>query len=201
VSGRPCSACADARRPELDAAIAAGESFRAIARQYAPLSRDAIRRHRPHVGTALVLAAERREENLGDSLLVEMRTLQTRTLNLLDDAEKAEDGRLRAVAISQVRENVSFLSKLLAELNPAEGQDARSLAEQLKRAKAEQVSINVVPLYQMMDGQNSPHEALEKLVKDGYLTQDVADEAMRRKRDEAEPRRKALKEAALDVSS
>jgi hypothetical protein len=186
VSGRPCSACSDARRPELDAAIAAGESFRAIARQYAPLSRDAIRRHRPHVGTAIVLAAERREENLGDSLLTEMRTLQTRTLNLLDDAEKAEDGRLRAVAISQVRENVALFVKLTAALNPAEGGDARSLAEQLARARAEQVSINVVPLYQMLSGQISPHDALEKLVAWGYLTQDEAESAMRRKR-EAEP--------------
>jgi hypothetical protein len=111
-----------------------------------------------------------------------MRTLQTRTLNLLDDAEKAEDGRLRAVAISQVRENVSFLSKLLAALNPAEG-DARSLAEQLKRAKAEQLSICIVDRDAMLDGKISPPEALERLVEGGWLSQDVAEEAMRRKRE------------------
>jgi hypothetical protein len=44
----------------------------------------------------------------------------------------------------------------------------------------------------LLDGKVSPHEALEKLVALGYLTQDIADEAMRRKRDEAEPRLKAL---------
>ena len=137
-------------------------------------------------------AAERREEDLGDRLLVEMRALQARTLKLLDDAEKDEDGRLRAVAISQVRENIALFCKLTAELNPAEGQDARSLAEQLKRARAEQLTINVVDLYAMRDGKISPHESLQRLVEDGYLTQDVADEAMRRKRDEAGLPRKAL---------
>lgn len=194
MSGRSCSACADARRPELDAAIATGESFRAIARRFAPLSRDAIRRHRAHVGTAIVLAAKRREENLGDSLLGEMRTLQARTLKLLDDAERAEDGRLRAVAISQVRENVALFFKLTADLKPPP-------TTVTAWAAAERgLTVNITPLHWMMDGYITPHEALVRLVEQGYLTQNEAETAMLRHQ-EAEKPLKALGSAKQESAA
>jgi hypothetical protein len=66
-----------------------------------------------------VRAAAREGERLDESLLGQMRSLQARTLSLLDDAEASQDGRLRAVAISQVRENVLLLAKMTGELNEA----------------------------------------------------------------------------------
>lgn len=112
---RTCSICTSARRPEIELAMAAGRTYRDTAERYGT-SKSALERHRPHVGRAIVKAAERREENFGDSLLDQMRSLQARTLKLLDDAEKDEDGRLRAVAIVQVRENLTLLSRLTGEL-------------------------------------------------------------------------------------
>lgn len=198
MSGRACSVCSRPDRPEIDAAIVTAESKRGIARRFA-VTPDAIERHaKAHLTAAIVKAQEVEDVANGDALLRQITDLQKRTLAILAGAEKDGDGRSALMAIHQARENVSFLSKLLAELNPAEGQDARRLAEQLARARAEQITISVVGLNQMLDGQISPHEALERLVRDGYLTQDIADEAMRRKR-EAESPRRALKEAALDA--
>lgn len=82
-------------------------------------------------------------------------------------------------------ENVSFLSKLLAELRPPPATAAAWAAAE------RQYTINVVPYELMMDSKIPPHEALLRLVEQGWMSQE-ADEAMRRKRDEAEPRLKAL---------
>jgi hypothetical protein len=117
VSGRPCASCSDPRRPELDEAIAAGESFRAISRRFAPLSRDAIRRHRPHVGQALVRAAERKGERLEESLLEKVERLEADARRL---GERAEcEGDLRC-ALAAVRELLDVV-KLMHELMPAAG--------------------------------------------------------------------------------
>ena len=188
---RVCTVCQRPDRPEIDRAIVAGEAKRGIARR-AAVSADAMERHaRLHLPAAIVKAQAAEDVANWDALLGQITDLQKRTLAILTAAENDGEGRAALAAIREARENVVFLSKLLADLNPADGQDARSLAEQLKRARAEQVTINVVPLYQMLSGQISPHDALEKLVVWGYLTKDEADEAMRRKR-EAEPRLKAL---------
>lgn len=113
-----CRTCKSPKRAEIDKAIVAGTSTRLLATRYGT-SQSAISRHRPHASASIVRAAAREGEKLDDSLLAQMRGLQARTLALLDDAEDSRDGRLRAVAISQVRENVQLLAKLTGELNEA----------------------------------------------------------------------------------
>jgi hypothetical protein len=54
MSGRVCSLCSRADRPEIDAAIVAAESKRGIARRFA-LSPDAVERHaKAHLPAAIV---------------------------------------------------------------------------------------------------------------------------------------------------
>ena len=106
------SACADARRPELDAALVAGEAFRAIARRFAPLSRDAIRRHRPHVGTALVRAADARRGEEDESLLDKVRALEADAHRLKKKAEEQDDVRAALVAVDKLLDVIRLMHEL-----------------------------------------------------------------------------------------
>jgi hypothetical protein len=110
-----CRTCRSPKRRAIDAALVAGTPSRDIAARFGT-SKSALARHRLHAAETVVKAAERREEDLGDGLLGQMRSVQARTLKLLDDAEKARDGRLRAAAIREVRENVLLLSRFTGEL-------------------------------------------------------------------------------------
>jgi hypothetical protein len=112
MSGRPCSTCADPRRLELDEAIAAGESFRAIARRFAPLSRDAIRRHRPHVGKALVKAAEARHDAEAETLLEKVERLEADARRLGEKAEAEGDLRAALVAVGKLLDVVKLMHEL-----------------------------------------------------------------------------------------
>jgi hypothetical protein len=114
MSGRPCSACGDARRPGLDAAIASGTSFRAIARQFAPLSRDAIRRHRPHVTKTIVKAAAARRSDEAETLLQKVERLEADARRLGEKAEAEGDLRAALVAVHQLLDVV----RLMHEMQP-----------------------------------------------------------------------------------
>ena len=72
---RTCTACTSNQRQEIDAAIIAGTSFRDIAGRFGT-SRSAIFRHKTHAAQAIVKAGERREEQVGDNLLDQMRRVQ-----------------------------------------------------------------------------------------------------------------------------
>lgn len=124
-----CEGCSSPHREEIDAALIAHTStFENLASRFGG-SKSAIARHQKHVAGAIVRAVARAVspppelaeiEAYEDRLLRQMRTLQGRSLSLLDDAEKEQDGRLRAVAIAQVRENIIVEAKLTRELVPGD---------------------------------------------------------------------------------
>lgn len=91
MSGRPCSACCDPRRPELDEALVRGDSLRDIAGRFGT-SKSALARHRPHVGTALVRAAERKGERFEESLLQKVERLEADARRLGGPRPKATCG-------------------------------------------------------------------------------------------------------------
>jgi hypothetical protein len=96
----------------LDAALVADESFRAISRRFAPLSRDAIRRHRPHVSKALVKAVETRHDDEAETLLQKVERLEADARRL---GEKAEaEGDLRAALVAN--RGLVEIVKLMAEM-------------------------------------------------------------------------------------
>jgi len=157
VSGRTCSACSDARRPELDALIVSGASLRDIAGRFGT-SKSALARHRPHVGKALVRAAERKGERREESLLEKVTRLEADARRLGETAEK--EGDIRA-ALAAIRELLDVV-KLMRELTPAptagairdaaermalrEGIDPNrllELAERIARDSAEEVLIEL----------------------------------------------------------
>ena len=101
------------QRPEIDGALVAGTSYRNIAERFGT-SLAAIFRHKLHAGQAIVKAAERREEQLGDNLLDEMSRAQRKAWELLGKAEADGDVRGAIVALREARECVATLGDMLS---------------------------------------------------------------------------------------
>ncbi len=166
MSGRTCSVCSHPDRAEVDAAIVAGQSFRVIARQFAPLSHDAIRRHRAHVGGALVRAAERKGERMEETLLSKVERLEADARRLGETAER--EGDIRA-ALAAVRELLDVV-KLLHELTPKPGPSPADV-QRVWEWWAEDLGISVDELVasceehariqaEILAGRTPPHTAL-----------------------------------------
>jgi hypothetical protein len=100
---RTCLACKSPDREKIDAALVAGESFRSISKRVS-ISPAGLLRHKAHVAKAIVKAADRREEQLGDNLYEGMKALNRRGLQLLDKLEEEKDHRGAVAALREVRE-------------------------------------------------------------------------------------------------
>ncbi len=101
----------------MEAALLTDEPLRDIARRYAT-SKDALARHRDsHIPPRLAKAQEAHEIAQADTLLDQVRSLQTRALSILDQAEGAGDLRTAVSAVREARATVELLAKLSGELD------------------------------------------------------------------------------------
>ena len=112
---RTCTICTHESRADIDAALVAETPYRHIAARYGT-STGALQRHREHLPNQLVKAREAEEVTQADTLLEQVRSLQTRALSILDRADKAGDLRTALGAIREARSNLELLAKLLGEL-------------------------------------------------------------------------------------
>jgi hypothetical protein len=112
---RVCTICNHEQRPEIDRALLASEPYRHIATRYGT-STGALQRHREHLPTQLVRAREAKEVTQADSLLEQVRTLQSRALSILDRADDSGDLKTALAAIREARSNLELLGKLAGEL-------------------------------------------------------------------------------------
>jgi hypothetical protein len=88
---RPCTVCSHPNRGKIDEALLNGTANRAIARQYA-VGRNAVDRHRSHIGTILAEATQRRaeiEENLADDLLAQAKQVNRDLRAALEETKNA----------------------------------------------------------------------------------------------------------------
>ena len=112
---RVCTICTHESRPEIDRVLLDGEAYRSIAKRYGA-SPSAVLRHREHLPSQLVKAREAEEITQADTLLEQVRYLQTRALSILDRADDSGDLRTALGAIREARSNLELLAKLLGEL-------------------------------------------------------------------------------------
>jgi hypothetical protein len=108
---RTCRACSSQDRTAIDKAIAIGEPLRNIAKRVS-ISPAALLRHKVHAGQALVKAAEKREESIGESVMSRLEKLYQRAERVLNEAEASGDGRLALAGIREVRETLGGLFTL-----------------------------------------------------------------------------------------
>ena len=114
---RTCTVCSHPNRAEIDRALVRGESFRNVAKQHS-VSTTALFRHRwEHIPKLLTQAQAAEETAHADTLLDQLRSLQQRTLSILDQAEHSGDARAALGAIGEARRNLELLAKLLGELD------------------------------------------------------------------------------------
>jgi hypothetical protein len=117
---RSCTICTHPKLDEIDKALADGVPNRRIASQ-CDVSEASVRRHKAeHLARALVKAAEKRQEMRGDRLLDQVLDLQTRTLELLAEAERDGDRGTRLGVIREARSNLELIGRFLGELKGGE---------------------------------------------------------------------------------
>ena len=112
---RVCTICQHESCADIDAALLAEEPYRSIAKRYGA-SPSAVLRHREHLPSQLVKAREAEEVTQADTLLEQVRSLQTRALSILDRADDSGDLRTALGAIREARSNLELLGKLAGEL-------------------------------------------------------------------------------------
>lgn len=104
----------------LDQILASGVgSLRDLAAQYG-LSKDAIRRHKPHVAATITEAAALEAQAITGTLLEQVRTLQGKALAILALAEAARAWPACLGAIRECRALLEFVAKLTGEMTRAE---------------------------------------------------------------------------------
>jgi hypothetical protein len=114
---RSCTVCRHDSRAEIDRALVAGEAFRNIAERFGT-SATALHRHKgEHLPAKLVMAQQAEEVAQADDLLADVRSLQERTLAILEAAEESNQHRTALSAIREARSNLELLAKLLGELD------------------------------------------------------------------------------------
>ncbi|MFC1944689.1 hypothetical protein ACFLX5_04285 [Chloroflexota bacterium] len=114
---KPCPVCVHAERPTIERAILEGaESLDQIGQRFA-LSKWSIFNHKKeHLPSALLKASEAREVARGDSLLEQVKHLQSKALELLDKAEAAGDLRAALQGVREAKGCLELLAKLQGEL-------------------------------------------------------------------------------------
>jgi hypothetical protein len=116
---RTCLACASPEREAIEKALVAGEPLRNIAKRVS-ISPAGLLRHKSHLAQAIVKAGERREEQLGDNLLDEMRRVQRKAWELLAKTESEGDSRGSIVALREVRGCLESLGTMLGKVEVGE---------------------------------------------------------------------------------
>jgi hypothetical protein len=111
---RACTICQHSRRPDIDRALATGESIRGIAGRFG-VPRTNLTRHSSH---AVVAAAEAvREAEHGLELWKQLHAINAVCLTVLQQAQRSGDGRLALLAVDRVHRQLELSARLLGQLN------------------------------------------------------------------------------------
>ena len=112
-----CRTCRHPQREEIDRALASGEAWGRIAKDYG-LNESGVRRHAErHLGPALARQAQKLDAH-EKSILSDMISLHKRTLALLEQAEQSGDLRSALAAIREARGNLELVGRATGELLP-----------------------------------------------------------------------------------
>lgn len=117
---RTCMICAHQRRERIEREILRGQSLREISAIFR-VSEDSLQRHKGHIGQAIVKAAEKREESIGDSILSRLDTLYRHAEGILSGAKESGDGRLGLAANRELRETLGAVYKLAQDAASGQG--------------------------------------------------------------------------------
>lgn len=118
---RNCLVCTSSEREAVEKAIVAKEPLRRIAARVG-ISQASLSRHAKHISQSIVKAAERREEQLGENLLEEMRRIRHKLWDLADKAEAEGDNRGAIVGVREVRECIESMGEMIEKASANGGE-------------------------------------------------------------------------------
>ena len=113
---RICTICTHPQKEEINKLLVAGTPSRNIAARFGASASAVFRHKQDHLPTALVAAAEAREITHGVSLLDQLRDLQARTRQILDEAANSGDLRTALMAVREARGCMELIAKATGEL-------------------------------------------------------------------------------------
>lgn len=111
-----CKTCRHPERAQIDAAIAAGETFVSIGQRFG-LTHDSVRRHRPHLAAAVLQRLDGRPEAGARSALDRLEELYERVSRVLDRAESEGKAGITLAAARELRGLVEILARITGELD------------------------------------------------------------------------------------
>jgi hypothetical protein len=115
--GRQCSVCASPDRAAIDHALAIGDGYRGISRQYR-VTPDAVGRHASrHLPVALVTAAVAADQADALDLVAKVRGYVIHAESILTDARAIGKPTLALAALASALSCISALAKLTGQID------------------------------------------------------------------------------------
>lgn len=130
TAGRPCSVCSHPEREQIEAAIIAGTTFRAISRAHGLGGHDAIRRHTANHLSPEVQQALNATGSPAASLFTE------RLAEIADDLRDAREQAAERGDASTLARVASAEARVILATTERFGVDAESLAAEVARGHA-----------------------------------------------------------------
>jgi hypothetical protein len=116
---RVCLICTHSDRALIEQGMIDNVPYRNIAKQFG-ISKPSISRHKKHMGQALAKSKDAKEIANGDRLIKQLEHLQSKTIDILNQAEEQADRRTALSAIREARGNIELIAKLLGELRESQ---------------------------------------------------------------------------------
>ncbi len=113
---RICTVCTHPQKEDINKLLVAGTPSRNIAARFGASASAVFRHKQDHLPRALVAAAEARGITHGASLLDQLRDLQARARQILDEAANSGDLRTALMAVREARGCVELIAKATGEL-------------------------------------------------------------------------------------
>ncbi len=114
---RTCTVCTHPQKENINKLLVAGTPSRNIAARFGASASAVFRHKQDHLPRALVAAAEARGIAHGASLLDQLRDLQTRARQILEEAANSGDLRTALMAVREARGCVELIAKTTGELS------------------------------------------------------------------------------------
>jgi len=114
---RTCLVCSSPRRPEIDAALLSGTSYRSIARQFNTPPDSVFRHKRDHLSAQLVKAKDAVEILNADRLVEHLQALRIETLEVLAAAKQSRDSHMMLKAIARAEAQLRLAAELFGQLD------------------------------------------------------------------------------------
>ncbi len=113
---RICTVCTHPQKEEINKLLVAGTPSRNIAARFGASASAVFRHKQDHLPTVLVAAAEARGIAHGASLLDQLRGLQARASQILEEAANSGDLRTALMAVREARGCMELIAKATGEL-------------------------------------------------------------------------------------